>query len=135
MNQKYVEWSLRLGLGVMFLYSGIDILLHPTAWHWAVRGLPFFIQNIINAIGIDAYLVVQGASEAFFALVFLLWAWPRLTRVVALLAAFEMALILLFVGVDSITFRDFGLLGAAAALFFMTFHDTSIASYERSAHV
>ena len=118
-NQKKAVWSLRLGLAAMFGYSGVDILLHPTAWYWAVRGLPLFVQNIINAIGIDMYLILQGASEVFFALVFLCWVWPRLTRTVALLAAVEMALILLMVGVDSITFRDFGPLGAAIALFFL----------------
>lgn len=115
----YAVWSLRLGLAAMFGYSGIDIILHPTAWYWAVRGLPAFAQNIINGIGIDTYLLFQGASEALFALVFLLGVWPRLTRAVALLAAVEMALILLMVGVDSITFRDFGLLGASMALFFL----------------
>ncbi|TSC78948.1 MAG: hypothetical protein G01um101429_624 [Parcubacteria group bacterium Gr01-1014_29] len=118
-NQKRVEWSLRLGLAAMFGYSGVDILLHPTAWHWAVRGLPAMVQDIINAVGFDTYLRLQGASELLFALVFLLWFWPRLTRVVALLAAIEMAAILLMVGVDSITFRDFGPLGAAVALFFL----------------
>ena len=118
-NYTYAVWSLRLGLAAMFGYSGIDILLHPTAWYWAVRGLPLFVQNIINTIGIDTYLMLQGASEVFFALVFLLWMWPRLTRVVALFAAVEMVAILLMVGVDSITFRDFGPLGAAIALFFL----------------
>lgn len=118
-KNKLAEWSLRLGLAAMFGYSGIDILLHPTAWYWAVRGLPLFVQNIINTIGIDTYLMLQGASEVFFALVFLVWVWPRLTRAVALLAAVEMAAILLMVGVDSITFRDFGPLGAAVALFFL----------------
>ena len=118
-NQKYAVWSLRLGLAAMFGYSGIDILIHPTAWYWAVRGLPLFMQNIINLIGIDTYLMLQGASEVFFALVFLLWMWPRLTRVVSLLAALEMTLILWMVGVDAVTFRDFGPLGAALALFFL----------------
>ncbi|OGZ43900.1 MAG: hypothetical protein A3J55_00510 [Candidatus Ryanbacteria bacterium RIFCSPHIGHO2_02_FULL_45_17b] len=115
----YAIWSLRLGLAAMFGYSGMDILLHPTAWYWAVRGLPLFVQNIINTIGIDTYLMLQGASEVFFALVFLLWVWPRLTRAVALLAGVEMVAILLMVGVDAVTFRDFGPLGAAIALFFL----------------
>src|SRR3989344_3567736 len=84
-NQKKAVWSLRLGLAAMFGYSGVDILLHPTAWYWAVRGLPLFVQNIINAIGIDMYLILQGASEVFFALVFLCWVWPRLTRTPVLL--------------------------------------------------
>lgn len=117
--QKKAVWALRLGLAAMFGYSGIDILLHPTAWYWAVRGLPLFIQNIIGGVGVDTYLMLQGASEVFFALVFLLWVWPRLTRVVALLATIEMAAILLMVGVDAVTFRDFGPLGAAIGLFFL----------------
>lgn len=118
-SQKKVEWSLRLGLAAVFGYSSIDMLWHPTAWHWAVHGLPLFVQNIITAIGIDVYLMLQGASELFFALVFLLWIWPRLTRAVALFAAVEMASILLLVGVNGFTFRDFGLLGATSALFFI----------------
>jgi len=103
----------------MFGYSGIDLIWHPTGWHWAVRGLPMVFQNIINAIGINTYLQLQGVVELFFALVFLFWIWPKLTRFVALLAAFEMAFILLFVGVDLTTFRDFAPLGAAAALYFL----------------
>jgi hypothetical protein len=119
MNQTYAIWALRLGFAAMFGYSGVDILVHPTAWHWAIRGLPLFFQNIINTIGLDTYLMLQGIVELLFALIFLLWIWSRLTRLVALLVALEMATILLFVGIDSITFRDFGLLGAAIALFFL----------------
>lgn len=118
-NNTAAQWSLRLGLAAMFGYSGADILLHPTAWHWAVRGLPIVMQNVINTIGLDTYLRLQGMGEVVFALVFLFWVWPRLTRVVALLAAIEMAAILLLVGVDAVTFRDFGPLGAALALFFL----------------
>ena len=104
----------------MFTYSGLDIIMHPTAWYWAVRGLPLFIQNIINTIGIDIYLQLQGISELLLGIVFLAWFLPRwLIRIAALVAAIEMASILLLVGVDSITFRDFGLVGAGAALFFL----------------
>lgn len=120
-NQKnYAEWALRLGLGIMFLYSGLDILMHPTAWYWAVRGLPLFIQNAINAIGIDIYLKLQGIGELVLACALLGWFLPRrITAVVALAATAELALILLFVGVNYITFRDIGLLGAALALVIM----------------
>lgn len=114
----FAIWSLRLGLGIMFLYSGFDIIMHPTAWYWAVRGLPLFIQNSINAIGIDMYLKLQGTSELLLAFIFLGWFLPRfLVRIAALVATLEMTSILVLVGVDSITFRDFGLVGAGAALF------------------
>jgi len=123
--------ALRLGLGCTFLYSGLDLIRHPTGWYWAVRPLPAAIQNLMNAtIGIDQYLRTQGVVEVIFALVFLGWFLPRwIVKIVSLIVAFEMAAILLFVGIGGDTFRDIGLLGAALALFFMTSfrHETDIA--------
>ncbi|MEK7108572.1 MAG: hypothetical protein AAB844_00465 [Patescibacteria group bacterium] len=112
------EWALRLGLGTMYLFSAYDIWKHPTAWYWAIRPLPQALQVIINnQIGLDRYLKFQAAGEFVLALVFLAWFLPRrFLRLAAFLAALEMALILVFVGVDGITFRDIGLLGAALAL-------------------
>lgn len=112
-------WFLRLGLGITYLYSGYDLVIHPSAWHWAIRGLPLFIQQIIDSMGVNFYLRLQGSLELLFAAVLLLWFLPySLARIVSLLIVAEMAGILLFVGVDPITFRDFAILGAAAALFF-----------------
>lgn len=115
------EWSLRLGLGFMYLFSAYDIFAHPTAWYWAIRPLPQFLQVIINnQIGIDNYLRIQAVGELALAMFFLLWFLPRwVVRFASALAALEMFLILLLVGIDAITFRDIGLLGAAAALFVM----------------
>ena len=117
--QKYApEWVLRLGFGFMFLYSGIDLIRHPTGWYWAVRPLPWFVQNIINMqIGIDRYLQMQGLSEIIFAIVFLAWFLPAwIVKIVSILIAIEMAAILLLVGVSGDTFRDIGLLGGAITL-------------------
>lgn len=112
------EWSLRLGLGAMYLYSGIDLIRHPTAWHWAVRPLPTAVQNLINTrIGINQYLVLQGIGELALAFFLIAWFLPRIfSFIAALLAVIEMALIIILVGVDAVTFRDIGLLGAALAL-------------------
>ena len=117
--QKYIpEWALRLGFGFMFLYSGIDLIRHPTGWYWALRPLPWVIQSFItNQIGIDQYLRAQGMIELLFAFVFLAWFLPRLlVRTVSMLVAIEMAAILLLVGLSGDTFRDIGLLGGAIAL-------------------
>ena len=115
------EWALRIGFGFMFLYSGIDLILHPTGWYWAVRPLPWVIQNIINTqIGIDRYLQTQGSIELIFALVFFAWFLPKwIVKIVSLLVVIEMAAILLLVGIGGDTFRDIGLLGAAIAFFLM----------------
>jgi len=125
--QKFTpQFFLRLGLGAMFVYSGSDILLHPTGWIWAIRGLPVAFQNAINAVGVVNYLRVQGAGELLLAAAFLGWFLPFWTvRSAALLAAIEMAGILLFVGVDAQTFRDIGLFGAAMALWILPGNKTT----------
>lgn len=120
-QQKFPEWALRLGFGFLFLYSGVDLVRHPTGWYWAVRPLPWVIQNAINnSIGINQYLRMQGIVELIFAVVFLAWFLPQwIVRVISMLVGLEMAVILLLVGLSGDTFRDIGLLGAAVALFFM----------------
>ena len=110
---------LRLGLGAMFAYSGLDILLHPNAWTWALRGLPALIQTQIDRIGPEMYLRGQGIAEVAMAVAFLAWFLPRwLVRIAAFFAAVEMAAILIFIGVDAVTFRDIGLVGAALGVLF-----------------
>ena len=112
------EWALRLGLGFMFCYSGLDLIQHPTAWYWAVRPLPDFFQALINQIGINRYLQTQGIVELAFAFIFFAWFLPRrIVKIAALFTALEMAGILLLVGINGGTFRDIGLLGGAIALF------------------
>ena len=125
LKNLHAEWPLRLGLGTMYLYSAYDIFVHPTAWYWAVRPLPQFAQTIINnQIGINNYLRLQAAGELILALVLLAWFLPRwVIQWAAGLAAIEMAVILLLVGLDAVTFRDIGLLGAALSLFVMFFRN------------
>lgn len=117
---------LRITLGLMYLYSGIDIVRHPTGWYWAIRPLPAFIQYIINnQIGIDNYLLMQGAGEILLAIFFIVWFLPRIIlKSAALFSTIEIAAILLFVGIDAVTFRDIGLLGGALALFIMACSDS-----------
>ena len=132
-QNKIPEWALRLSFGCLFLYSGIDLIRHPTGWYWAVRPLPLFMQNIINTqIGIDRYLQMQGGLELVFAFIFVAWFLPKLlVRIVAIMVAAEMAVILLLVGVSGDTFRDIGLLGGAIALFFLSHSERSEESQVR----
>ena len=117
------ELSLRVGLGVMYLYSGIDIVRHPTAWFWAVRPiLKWFPVGMQTALGQPAFmknfLMSQGAVEIIFAVILLAWFLPKkYVAGVAGLTALEMAAILFLIPIDAVTFRDFGLLGGGLALF------------------
>lgn len=106
---------LRLGLGIMYVYSGADLFFNPQHWYGFVPA--WFTRFLLPVISVDTYLAMQGVGEILIGLVFLAWLAPRwLVWKVAFLAALEMALILMFIGVDPITFRDIGLLGAALAL-------------------
>ena len=121
-NKLSPEWILRIFLAAMYFYSGTDIVLHPKSWYWAIRPLPEFVQGIINSFGIDLFLQIQGLIELVFAVILVLWFLPKIwTLIVAFLTALEMAVILIFVGIDAVTFRDIGPLGAALALYLILY--------------
>ena len=68
-------------------------------------------------MGIDTYLKLQGGVELIFALVMFAWFVPKvIAKIVSYLIALEMFLITVMVGIDTVTFRDIGLVGAALAL-------------------
>jgi uncharacterized membrane protein YphA (DoxX/SURF4 family) len=115
---KSVIWALRLSLAAVYIYSGLDIVRHPTGWYWAIRALPDSIENIINSIGVDTFLRIQGSIELVFAAVLLAWFLPRVwVRIISLFITIQMISILLLVGVRADTFRDIGVLGAGLSLF------------------
>ena len=114
-------WALRLGLGLMYIYSGYDLFYNPQHWYGFVP--QWFSRGVMQIMPIEAYLRIQGIGEIIMGLLFLAWfSGTRGVRVASMLAVFEMTGILLFVGIDPITFRDIGLLGAAAALLIISFN-------------
>ena len=111
---------LRLGLGGVYLYTGYDIVTHPTGWYWAIRGLPQFIQDTIQNVGIDLYLRIQGSGEILIAFIMFAWFLPRwIPSIAGFLVALQMFLILVLVGTNLETYRDIGILGAGLALFLL----------------
>ena len=124
-------WPLRLGLGLMYIYSGYDLFYHPTSWVWAVP--PWFAQLISPIISVVAFLRFQGIVEFLMALLLLAWFSGKWSvRIVAIFSTLEMAAVLLFTGIDLITFRDIGLLGASSALLILSFREGGMPSSENS---
>lgn len=114
------EWAIRLTLGAMYLYSGIDILRYPSAWTWAIKNLPAFIENPITAFGVSRFLYLQGIGEIMLAVILIVYFMPRIVvKYTGLFSALEMLAISVLVGIDAITFRDLGLIGSGLALYLL----------------
>ena len=115
LQKIHPAWPLRIGLGLMFVYSGTGLIRQPLDWQGFLP--PWFGGFVGNFLPLPTYLAIQGAGELLMAAVFLLPFVPLLiVRVAAVVAALEFAGILLFTGLDLVTFRDIGLLGGAIAL-------------------
>ncbi|GEM_PF-716987 len=115
-------WLLRLSFGLMYIYSGYDLFYHPKSWLWAVPS--WFAEIISPIISIEAFIRLQGVIEFLVALLLLAWFLGKWgVRIAVIFSTLEMAAILLFTGIDPITFRDIGLLGASFALLILLFRE------------
>ena len=115
MTRIRTEWPLRLGCGFVNLYSGFFLLTDPIRYY---KYVPDWLSHVANAVtSLDAYLRLQGIGEMMIAICLLGWFFPRwCVRVAAMLFTVQMTVILIFAGVDAVTFRNIGLVGAALAL-------------------
>lgn len=120
-----LEWSLRIGLGIMYLYSGWDLIFNPE--HWLGFVPQCFSEFLIQFTPIENYLKIQGFGEILIGFIFLAWFIKNVyvLRVAVFLAFLEIILILIFVGIDLITFRDIGLLGAMIGLLIISLKEGS----------
>ncbi len=109
-------WSylfLRLGLGLTFLWIGIDILRHPELWiGYAPAKVP---------LGLTRETALQ-ASGFFDVVVGLALTVPVLPKLMGALAAAHLLAIIVTQGIDAVLIRDVGLLGAALAILFWPTH-------------
>lgn len=107
---------LRIGLGLMYIYSGFSLLSHPERW---LGFLPQWFLSLLNlAMTTENYLRIQGAVEMAVGFIFFLWFIKNMNilRGAVIFSVLEMIFILVFVGIDLVTFRDIGLFGAAMSL-------------------
>ncbi len=100
---------LRTGVAVVFLIFGIDKVFHVTEWlayvpPWAAQFIP---------IDLTIFMYIQGVIEAVLGFSLLIGFW---SRTVSFLCALHLAGIIVAVGYNEITVRDFGLFMATLAL-------------------
>ena len=102
---------LRLGLGAVFIYAGLSSLVSPFSW---VGFVPQWVGVIMP---IETFLIFHGVFEVLLGVVLISGFF---LRIVSILAFLSLLSIIVFFGVDEITFRDFGLLMMALALFLLS---------------
>ena len=110
-----IEWILRISLGLMYLYSSIDLMMHPKSWTWAV---PWWFSRMVTPfVPLDVYLQFQGGIELLMALIFLALFWKGgFVLLVVIFSSLELLFILFFSPQFATTFRDIGVLGASVTL-------------------
>lgn len=109
MRLSLSRFFLRTGLGIVFLWIGLDIFRHPDAW------VGFAPPE--GALGLDRLVLLKagGAFDIAIGVSLLLGTFPRAT---AFLAALHLAGVLVTQGINAVLIRDVGLLGASLSLFF-----------------
>ena len=114
-----------MGCGCVNLYAGFFLLTDPARFYPHVPG---WLSRVANAVAsVDVYLRLQGIGEVMIAIGLLGWFFPRwCVRVAATLLTVQMTLILIFSGVDAVTFRNIGLVGAALALLISLYEEKTI---------
>lgn len=109
------ELALRIGLAGVFLYAGVNSLLNPSAW---IGYIPQWVGSI-PLLTRELALMFHAIFEIILAIVLLIGLWKRLA---ATLAFLSLAAIIIFYGIDDVSFRDFGLLASSYALLLLTKH-------------
>ncbi len=101
---------LRIGLGLVFIYAGAHAIADPGSWTGFVPG---WLGNIMNPV---TFVYIHGAFELLLGLGIVIGLF---LPILSLLAFLDFLAILVFFGVDDVTFRDFGLLMSTLALFLL----------------
>ena len=100
---------LRTGIAVVFLIFGIDKFFHVNSW---LAYLPTWAGAFIP-VDLTLFMYIQGVIETLLGLLLFIGFW---SRTVSFLCALHLAGIMVAVGYNEITVRDFGLLMATLAL-------------------
>ncbi len=106
---KYAPLLVRVGLGLVLTWFGIDALTNPGVWAALV---PKFVLSLSH-LSADQFMFVNGIAEVILGILLLVGLW---TRLIAALTACLLLGIIFTLGYGDLAVRDFGLLLAAVSL-------------------
>ena len=105
---EYEIWLLRLAVAFPLVWAGVGSILHPENW---IGFIPSFVGKVVEP---EVFLIGHGFLWLLTAAGIL---FGFLRPLFAAVAAAGLISILIFFGVDDITFRDVGLAIVAFVLF------------------
>lgn len=116
---KYRHLVLRLGLAFVLIYAGISIIRNPGDW---IGFVPEWMEKIVSR---ELFLTIHAYFEVMLGLAAIFNFWPR---VLYLVTALDMLSILVFYGIDAVSFRDVGLLALAFGLWLDSMNESRVSS-------
>ena len=127
MNKPSAYHIMRVAMGITFAWIGVLIFKEPVFWTgfvqpWAAAMVPVPLEQAL--MGTAVLDIAIG----------LLWLLDIGTWAVSLVAAAHLAIILAVSGIDSVTVRDIGLLGAAIMLFWEDAPEAIKAKFRKFQH-
>lgn len=108
-------WAVRLGLAALFLWFGIDKLIHPN--YWLNAGVSEAVLAFLASFKISGgqFVYFLGFFEMLVAVSILI---NFLSRTFAFLAVIFLGIVIVTGGVNEITVRDWGTMGSLIAIIF-----------------
>ena len=100
---------LRWGLGLTFIYIGLDIFFHPDLW------LGYVPDEVPFGLARGTTLRAAGLFDLAVGALMIIRFMPKL---MGFLAAVHLISVAVFNGLDAVLIRNVGLLGAAMAVWF-----------------
>lgn len=110
-NPAIATWALRAGLIFVFLYAGVESLLHPLEWTGYLPG--FLVSHFSSTLLIRGFAIVEIVLAAW------LIVGKYLKIAAALCALMMIGILIVNTGQLIVTFRDVGLALMAVALVFI----------------
>ena len=104
---------LRLGLGLVFTWFGLDKLINPSNWLGYIT--PKVAQFIF--INLNSFIFILGIIEIMLGILLIIGLY---TRIVALIMAIHLTLVIISIGFNDVAVRDIGLLSIALYLSLIT---------------
>lgn len=104
------SFVLRVGLGLTLIYAGAHIMGDTVTWSGFI---PPWLYKLMSP---SLFLTIHGIGELILGVLLLAGFF---IPTISILTFLDMLSIMVFYGVDDISFRDFGLMMAALALFLL----------------